>query len=154
MNAVDRARPYVLSLFRIVVAFLFVCHGLASLFGVLGGVSGRGDALPAGNWPYWWAALIEFVAGVLVLVGLGTRVAALVCSGAMAYAYFSVHQPRALFPLQSGGDLAVLFCWAFLLVAIFGPGPWSLDRLVAPAMRRRFSGSPAVVSGPSSRDRR
>ncbi|WP_345430528.1 DoxX family protein [Actinoallomurus vinaceus] len=136
----DRAQPVVLSLFRIIVAFLFVGHGLASLFGVLGGVSGRGDALPVGTWPYWWAALIELVGGVLVLVGLGTRVAALVCSGTMAFAYFSVHQPRALFPIQNEGELAVLFCWAFLLVAIFGPGPWSLDRLVVPAARRRVSG--------------
>lgn len=140
MNAVDRAGPYVLSLFRMIVAFLFACHGAASLFGVLGGASGRGGALPVGSWPGWWAALIELVGGVLVLVGLGTRVAALICSGTMAYAYFTVHQPRALFPIQNVGELAVLFCWAFLLLAVFGPGPWALDRLAVPAVRRRVSG--------------
>ncbi|MCO6003365.1 DoxX family protein [Actinoallomurus purpureus] len=140
MNAVDRAGPYVLSLFRMIVAFLFACHGAASLFGVLGGAPGRGGALPAGSWPGWWAALIELVGGVLVLVGLGTRVAALICSGTMAYAYFTVHQSRALFPIQNVGELAVLFCWAFLLLAVYGPGPWALERLAAPAVRRRVSG--------------
>lgn len=137
VNSVDQARPYVLSLYRIVVAFLFACHGAASLFGVPGGAPGRGTAVPAGTWPYWWAALIEFVGGILVLIGLGSRGAALICSGTMAYAYFTVHQPRALFPVQNKGELAVLFCWAFLLLAVFGPGPWTLARAAGWARSRR-----------------
>jgi putative oxidoreductase len=136
VDSVDRARPYVLSLYRIVVAFLFACHGAASLFGVLGGAPGRGTRVPVGVWPYWWAALIELIGGSLVLVGLCSRGAALACSGAMAYAYFVVHQPRTLFPLQNGGEPALLFCWAFLLLAVFGPGAWALDR-VAGLLRRR-----------------
>ena len=140
VNAVDRARPYVLSLYRMIVGFLFACHGAASLFGVLGGASGRGTALPAGSWPGWWAALIEFVGGGLVLLGLGTRVFAVICSGTMAYAYFTVHQPRALFPIRNAGELAVLFCWAFLLLAFFGPGPVALDRPAASVLRRRSAG--------------
>lgn len=130
MDALDRARPYVLALYRIVVGFLFACHGAAALFGVLGGAPGRGAAVPAGVWPYWWAALIEFGGGILVLAGLGGRATALLCSGTMAYAYFVVHQPRALFPLQNAGEPAVLFCWSFLLLAVFGPGVWALDGVV------------------------
>lgn len=61
--------------------------------------------------------------------GLGTRVAALICSGSMAYAYFKVHQPEALFPLQNGGEPSAVFCWAFLLLVFTGPGALALDRL-------------------------
>ncbi|MGC5331417.1 DoxX family protein [Micromonospora sp. DT62] len=123
----DRIGGPALSLFRAVVGLLFLCHGLASLLGVLGGSRGTGEAVPLGEWPGWWAALIQAVCGGLVLVGLLTRAAALLASGSMAYAYFMVHQPDALLPLRNGGELAVLFCWSFLLIAVFGPGAWAVD---------------------------
>src|SRR3954447_6663995 len=66
--------PYALSLFRIIVGALFVCHGAATVFGVLGG-TGAGTAAPVGAWPGWWAGLIQLVSGTLVALGLGTRVA-------------------------------------------------------------------------------
>jgi uncharacterized membrane protein YphA (DoxX/SURF4 family) len=53
----------------------------------------------AGTWPYWYAAVIELVGGTLVLLGIGTRSAAFIASGSMAYAYFTVHQPDGLFPV-------------------------------------------------------
>ncbi|MFG2638978.1 DoxX family protein [Streptomyces sp. NPDC048362] len=121
--------PGVQALFRLVTGFLFACHGAASLFGVLGGAHG-GGTVPAPQWPAWWAAVIELVGGVLVLLGLFTRVAAVICSGAMAYAYFSVHQQHALFPIDNGGEPAVLFCWSFLLIACLGPGAFAVDALL------------------------
>lgn len=123
----DQAQPYALGLFRIVIGLLFACHGAASLFGVIGGTAG--GAIPAGTWPGWYAAVIQLVAGALVLLGLGTRSAAFVASGSMAYAYFNVHQPEALFPLQNGGEAAAVFCWAFLLLAFTGPGAPALDQV-------------------------
>ncbi|MEV4559399.1 DoxX family protein [Kitasatospora sp. NPDC049285] len=122
-----RVRPHVIALHRVVVGLLFACHGAASLFGVLGGAHG-GGSLKAGDWPGWYAAVIQLVCGVLVLIGLGTRWAALLASGSMAYAYFTVHQEHALFPLQNGGEPSVLFCWAFLLIAALGPGSFALDK--------------------------
>lgn len=130
MRQIDRYTEYALSLFRMVVGLLFMCHGASSLFGVLGGAAGRGGTIPIGTWPGWWAALIEFATGLLALLGLATRAAAFLASGTMAYAYFTVHQEHALFPLQNGGEPAVLFCWAFFLLFFVGPGPWSLDHLV------------------------
>ncbi|KQX16798.1 DoxX family protein [Streptomyces sp. Root431] len=124
----NQAQPYALGLFRIVVGLLFACHGAASLFGVLGGAMG-GGSIPAGTWPGWYAAVIQLVGGVLVLAGLGTRTAAFIASGSMAYAYFKVHQPEALFPLQNGGDTAALFCWSFALLIFTGPGALALDGL-------------------------
>ncbi|MFJ1548726.1 DoxX family protein [Streptomyces sp. NPDC088246] len=124
----NQAQPYALGLFRIVVGLLFACHGAASLFGVLGGAMG-GGSIPAGTWPGWYAAVIQLVGGSLVVLGLGTRTAALISSGSMAYAYFKVHQPEALFPLQNGGEPSAVFCWAFLLLVFTGPGALALDRL-------------------------
>ncbi|MER5631233.1 DoxX family protein [Streptomyces nitrosporeus] len=124
----NRAQPYALALFRIVIGFLFACHGAASLFGVLGGAHG-GGTVPVGTWPGWYAALIQFVGGILVAVGFGTRIAAFISSGSMAYAYFKVHQPESLFPLQNGGEASAIFCWCFLLLVFTGPGAVAVDRL-------------------------
>ncbi|NIK54609.1 DoxX family protein [Kribbella shirazensis] len=109
--------------FRIVVGFLFATHGAAALFGVLGT-----DKVGLFVWPSWWASLIQTVGGALVMIGLGTRYAALLCSGSMAYAYFTVHQAGALLPVQNGGEKAALFCFAFLLIAFLGNGAWALER--------------------------
>jgi len=125
----NSAQPYVLGLFRIVVGLLFACHGAASLFGVLGGAGGSGATVDAGTWPNWYAAVIELIGGSLVLIGLGTRAAAFVSSGAMAYAYFKVHQPNAMWPMENSGEGAAMFCWAFLLLVFTGSGAFGLDRL-------------------------
>lgn len=126
----DRFSGPVWSLFRIVIGLLFLCHGAAGVFGLFGGHRGSGDALPVGSWPNWWAALIQLVGGALVLAGLATRPAALVASGSMAYAYFVVHQPDGLLPLNNGGVTAALYAWAFLVIAVLGAGPWSVDGLL------------------------
>ncbi|MDG9705201.1 DoxX family protein [Streptomyces sp. DH37] len=124
----DEGRDHVIGLFRAVVGFLFACHGAATLFGVLGGPHG-GRVPEFGQWPGWWAAVIQIAGGGLVALGLGTRIAAVVCSGSMAYAYFVVHQPEGLLPIENHGESAALFCWAFLLIAALGPGRWALDAL-------------------------
>ncbi|GAA3122151.1 DoxX family protein [Streptomyces rameus] len=142
----NSAQPYALGAFRIVVGLLFTVHGAASLFGVLGGSAGTGGTIPAGTWPGWYAAVIQLVAGALVLLGLGTRGAALIASGSMAYAYFDVHQRAALWPIQNGGELSVLFCWAFLLLVFTGSGAFGLDRLVG--RRTAADGEPAAEQAP------
>ncbi|WP_051838546.1 DoxX family protein [Streptomyces sp. NRRL WC-3742] len=127
----ETAQPYVLAAFRVVVGLLFAFHGAASLFGVFGGAVGKhGGSVPVGEWPGWWAALIQLVGGVFVLAGAGTRWAALLCSGSMAYAYFTVHQEHSLLPLQNGGESSVMFCWAFFAIAFIGSGPYSVDALL------------------------
>ncbi|MFC1415621.1 DoxX family protein [Streptacidiphilus cavernicola] len=136
----DKFWPHVLSLFRVVVGALFLCHGVATIFGIMGGNMGSGHSLQAGVWPGWWAALIQLIGGALVVLGLGARPAALLCSGSMAYAYFSIHQAKALLPIQNSGEPAVMFCWAFLLIAVAGPGAWALDALLT-----RDRGAPAAV---------
>jgi putative oxidoreductase len=122
------------SLFRIVIGLLFSLHGAGSVLGLFGGSAGSGKALDMGVWPGWWAGLIQLVCGILVMLGLFTRLAAVLASGSMAYAYFVVHQPEALMPIQNGGVTPALYAWSFLTIAVLGAGSWSLDALIA---RRR-----------------
>jgi putative oxidoreductase len=143
----EAAKPYALSLFRMVVALLFTCHGAATVLGAFGGPAGGRPS--AGTWPGWWAGLIQLVCGALVFLGVGevgTRLAAMAGSGSMAYAYFSVHQKHDLWPIQNGGEPAVMFCWTLLLIAIVGPGVLTLDRAVrralAPANHTPAAGAP------------
>ncbi|MER0443659.1 DoxX family protein [Streptomyces sp. Edi4] len=146
-HALGAARPLAQTVFRVVTGFLFACHGASSLFGVLGGAHG-GGTVPLLQWPGWWAAAIELVGGSLVALGLFTRTAAVVSSGSMAYAYFSVHQANALLPIDNGGEPAVLFCFTFLLIACLGPGAYAVETVL-----RRGVSSPAdegVVSVPTS----
>ncbi|CAA0106109.1 Uncharacterised protein [Mycolicibacterium vanbaalenii] len=130
-------------MFRVVIGFLFALHGTVKLFGWPPGV---GSAAQFGAWPSWWAGLIELVAGLLVMAGLFTRAAAFVASGTMAVAYFWQHQADGLLPIQNGGESAVLYCFAFLLLTLTGGGLWALDNLPG---RRSTSADPAVDSGQS-----
>jgi len=116
--------PRLLSVLRLVTAFLFVAHGtqkwlalpvprsspttLASLSGVAG--------------------VFELVGGFLLLLGLFTRPVAFVLSGLMAFAYFIAHAPQGFWPIVNRGELAALYCFVFLYLAAAGGGPWSLDR--------------------------
>jgi putative oxidoreductase len=127
LDLLDKYKGHIEGLYRLVVGLLFACHGAATLFDVLGGP--HGDVPGFGQWPSWWAAVIQLVGGTLVLVGLATRPAAALCSGSMAYAYFTEHQSEALFPIQNGGEAAAMFAWAFLMLVLLGPGRWSLDSL-------------------------
>ncbi|EQD86182.1 putative oxidoreductase [Saccharopolyspora erythraea NRRL 2338] len=141
----ERIRGIVLSVVRIVVSFMFLLHGVATLFGPF---TPHGESTPVGQWPSWWAGLIQFVGGGLVLLGLFTRPAALVCSGAMAFAYFKVHQPRGLFPIQNAGELAAMYSWTFLLIAALGAGPFALDALIR---QRRRAPEPGSTAGARER---
>jgi putative oxidoreductase len=118
-----------LGVVRIVVGFMFACHGAQSVLGLFGGHQAEFAA-----WPSWWAGLIQLAGGLLVMAGLFTRVAALLSSGSMAYAYFTVHQAAALLPLQNKGEPAALYSWVFLLFSVMGPGALALD-----GVRRRRS---------------
>ncbi|MFI1827075.1 DoxX family protein [Streptomyces sp. NPDC020412] len=126
-SSLNRYQPYAISAFRIVVGLLFACHGAASLFGLFGVADNA--TVEAGTWPGWYAAVIQLVGGSLVLLGIGTRSAAFVSSGSMAYAYFKVHQPEGLFPLENSGEASAMFCWAFLLLIFTGPGAFALDKV-------------------------
>jgi len=122
--------PRLLSVLRIVAAFLFIAHGAQKLFGFL-----APPGMPSFP-PYsqmWIGGVLEFFGGLLLLLGLFTRPVAFILSGMMAVAYFQMHAPGGFWPLQNKGELAVLYCFVFLFLSVAGGGVWSLDRL----LRRR-----------------
>lgn len=122
MGFLQPYQPQIYALFRVVFGLLFLMHGIQKL-----AAGGPPPDFPAPM--FWTAALIETVGGALVLVGLAAAPAAFVCSGMMAVAYFTAHQPRGLWPLhnQNGGELAILYCFAFLFISARGAGIWSVD---------------------------
>ena len=126
-DKLNKYRPWMLSLLRIVTGFLFVEHGAQKLFGVLGGIGGMHLAFPE---KLWFAGVIEFFGGLLILAGLLTRCVAFVCAGEMAYAYFTAHAPNGFWPVPNHGEAAVLYCFVFLYFATAGAGPISLDHLL------------------------
>ena len=119
--------PYLYAVLRIVVGFLFTCHGAQKLFGVLGGMGEPGVTAPLFSM-MGLAGVIEVVGGLLVMVGFLTGYAAFIASGQMAGAYFMAHFPQGFWPIQNNGEPAVLFCFVFLYMASRGAGVWSVDR--------------------------
>jgi putative oxidoreductase len=112
------------ALFRFVAGVLFACHGAQKLFGAFGGQVMTSDPM------LLVAGVIELVGGLMIAVGLLTSWAAFIASGEMAVAYFVAHAPRGFWPIVNKGELAVLYCFAFLYIAARGSGPYSADALV------------------------
>ena len=126
-------QPRLLGLLRIVTALLLLQHGTAKLFSFphvemfdnvrllsLLGVAG----------------VLEFAGGVLLLLGICTRPVAFILSGKMAFAYFLAHAQKSFFPILNEGELAVLYCFVLLYLAVAGGGAWSLtrDRVMPPSI--------------------
>ena len=118
-----RLQSYAYAALRIVAGFLFALHGYQKVFGWFGGRAADLTSLLGA------AGMIESVAGVLIAAGLWTRPVAFLASGEMAVAYFRAHLPRGPWPIQNGGELAALYAFLFLYVALSGAGPLSIDSL-------------------------
>lgn len=119
---------YALALLRIIAAFMFACHGAQKLFGVFGGMGGHGAKAKILTL-LWFAGVLEFFGGILIGVGFFTRFVAFILCGEMAVAYFRSHFPNGFFPIQNGGELAVLYCFIFLYLVAAGPGAFSVDAM-------------------------
>jgi putative oxidoreductase len=118
--------PQLLSVLRIVAAFLFVLSGTIKLFAFPAGVPPQGGTVP------WMSeagigGILECVGGSLLLLGLFTRPVAFILSGEMAVAYWQFHSPEGLWPNMNGGMPAVLYCFLWFYISAAGAGPWSLD---------------------------
>jgi len=122
-SPLGRIEPLAYNLLRTVAGGGFILHGMQK-FGVLGGTAVNLASLIG------LAAIIEVVGGTLIALGLLTVPAAFIASGEMAYAYFFSHIPRGFWPVQNGGEPAILYCFIFLLVAARGPGGISVDALL------------------------
>ena len=122
--------PQLLSILRIVVAFLYFQVGSAKWFAFPAAILPGGGTAPVGSL-VWFAGVIEVVGGTFFLLGLFTRPVAFILSGEMAFAYFIGHAGHGFWPVLNQGAPAVFYCFTFLYFSAAGPGPWSLDALLA-----------------------
>ncbi len=126
----QRLEPIGYALLRIITGFLFFFHGAQKVFGWV-----SAKAPPEVMSQAWIGGVLELVGGVFIAFGLFTRVTAFICSGMMAVAYFQFHwkfnvEDFQWLPIVNKGELAVLYCFVFLFMALRGSGVWSLDGLL------------------------
>ncbi len=114
---------------RIFAGAILCQHGAQKLFGVLGGVDGAGHAAALNLSLRGIAGPLEFFGGILIILGLFTRVVAFILSGEMAVVYFLMHSPRSFWPIANHGELPVILCFVYLYFAATGAGIFSLDYL-------------------------
>jgi putative oxidoreductase len=138
MNSLNRFVDPVYCVMRLIAGLMLACHGGQLVLGMFGGMPGSDNAFTqTGGW-------IQLIGGFMIAFGLFTRLAAFICSGMFAVAYFKIHVTAAttavakLFPIASAGpqysnhgELAVFYCWFFLFVFFYGPGRWSIDALIS-----------------------
>jgi len=130
MNSLNRFTDPVYCIMRFIAGLMFACHGAQLVLGKFGGMPGSDQPIMViGGW-------IQLVGGILIALGLLTRVAAFIASGEMAVAYFMFHVASAktfeakLFAILNHGELAVLYCWLFLFIFLYGAGRLSVDALI------------------------
>ncbi len=117
--------PYCLGIMRIVASFMFIQAGTMKLFGWPAEMPGGGTVELFTQ--IGIGALLEFVGGLLMLIGLWVRPVAFVLSGEMAVAYWQFHAPGSFWTSVNGGVPAVLYCFLFLYYSMVGAGRWSVD---------------------------
>jgi putative oxidoreductase len=132
MGFLGRFSPQIYAILRIVTGFMFMLHGTQKLFNLPAFVNPcPGASMPAPDPTFMMVVgILEFVLGLLVMLGFFTRLAAFLASGMMAVAYFMAHQPNGALPIQNGGEIAALYCFVFLYIAAQGAGVWSVDSLM------------------------
>jgi len=124
-NILNNWSPRVLSILRIVTAFLFMQHGTQKMFGFPAPQRSEFDLFSLSG----VAGTLEVVGGFLLLLGLFTRPVAFLLSGLMAFAYFIAHAPKSFWPLLNGGELAAMWAFLFLYFSLAGGGAWSIDQI-------------------------
>lgn len=144
MKTLSRFADPVYCVMRLIVGLMFACHGAQK---ILGWFAKPGQTTPPpldpttaiGGW-------IELAGGLLIAFGLLTRPAAFLASGMMAVAYFMAHAGGGFFPIVNHGELAVLYCWIFLYIFVYGPGQLSLDSIIRGSSTTEPSTAPTTVA--------
>ncbi|MEK6952811.1 MAG: DoxX family protein [Nanoarchaeota archaeon] len=122
----NKFQDYLYFIFRVLVGFLFLQHGGQKLFGWFGGLGGNSAELFT---LMGLAGVIEFFAGLVIVLGLFTRLAALIAAVEMLAAYYMGHLSRNILPIQNNGEPAVLFFASFLVLLAYGAGKWNLGKV-------------------------
>jgi len=126
MKWLEKYSDYAYALMRIMSGLMFSFHGAQKILGVFS------ETQPPVGSQLWFGGIVELLGGLALMLGFQTRVAAFICSGQMAVAYFQFHWKfqigQMFFPTLNKGELAVLYCFVFLFIACRGGVKWSLDK--------------------------
>ena len=118
----------IVSILRIMTGLMFMQHGAQKILGWFGGMGGNTAPMMS---QFWFAGMLELVGGLLIAIGLFTRITAFILAGEMAVAYFHAHVRRGgIIPIVNQGELAALYCFVFLYFAVRGAGVWSVDAMM------------------------
>ena len=142
--------PRTLGVLRIVTGFMFMCHGLQKILGFPVARATETALLSLSG----VAGLMELIGGALIISGLYTRPVAFLLSGEMAFAYFIAHAPQGFWPLLNRGELAALYSFVFLYLAVAGSGAWSVDNLLRGTQQSRTAGQREELVGDTARSSR
>lgn len=123
----NKFQDYLYFVFRVLIGLLFMQHGSQKLFGWLGGLGGNSAELLS---LMGLAGIIEFFGGLAIVLGLFTRLIALIAAVEMLVAYYLAHFSRNVFPILNNGEPAALFFSAFLVLLAYGAGKWSLGKVL------------------------
>jgi putative oxidoreductase len=134
---------------RIGLGIIFMAHGAQKLFGLFGGPGIEGTTgffaslgIPAPDIMAWVVAILELLGGLLVALGMFTRVIPALLAIDMAVALFTFHLPGGFFVKPQGPDgieFVLILCLASLTLAFAGAGAYSVD-----AKREGPTGADAV----------
>jgi len=127
MKILDAYSGQILSAFRIMTGLLFLQHGTTKYLSFPVTKMSNISPMTMGG----AAGIFELVGGCLIVLGFFTRPVAFLLSGVMAVAYFYAHALRGFFPILNGGELAIMYCFAFFYLSSVGGGAWSVDQMRA-----------------------
>lgn len=140
MQALTNLRPAGHVVLRVGAGILFWSHGAQKLWGWFGGTDGEGGTAELMSL-FGAAGIIEFFGGILLIIGLGAQLVALLATVEMIVAYLWVHSlgmggasPPDFMWWTNRGELVLLYALIWFFIATAGAGGLSVD-----AMRERSS---------------
>ena len=137
-DAIASWETYGRSLLRFILAFTFSLHGFRHLFDLFPVSGGRRAAVPMALDGLHLAAqmgAVEILLGLLLFLGLFTRVTAIMLCAELLFAYFYSAAPRGLWPIRNGGNETLVYLLVFFYFAVAGAGVWSADHLRSARLR-------------------
>lgn len=129
MRYLDRLQPLALLAMRLTVGAIMVAHSYPKVFGGLHHYAGFITSLGMPAWAAYLSAFVEFFGGLLVLIGLFTRPAALAVCINLSVAIWKVHLHKGLTG-QGGMELPLAVATLAFALVFLGAGPIAMDHVL------------------------
>jgi putative oxidoreductase len=138
LRYLDRSQPVALLVLRLVLGAIMIAHGRMKVFGGMAHAVQFISSLGLPGWMAYLSAYTEFVGGILIILGLFTRIVALGMLIDMLVAIFKVHWSRGLVGQGASEFPLSLAAISFALI-FFGAGPIAIDAIRRGGVGKRLS---------------